>query len=102
MKVAVIILAIGSIFAGIYSGLTIIAPKLMLKSTFVAMTGKELDSIQDADHLRVMLNRNRRAGLYALASTILSFFILFTGFRKAEKWAWWAFLVGGGIAWLWG
>jgi hypothetical protein len=102
LRVAVILLAIGSIFAGAYSLTTVIAPRMMLESTFEAVTGSNLGSVEDADHLKVMLNRHRRAGLYALVSVIFSFFVLFTGFRKAEKWAWWAFLVGGGLAWLWG
>jgi len=102
LKVAVIILIVVHIFAGIYSGLTVIAPRMMLKSTFKAMTGNELDSVQDADHLKVTLNRNRKAGFYALVTVIFSFFVLFAGFRKAQQWAWWCFLIGGGVAWLGG
>ncbi len=29
-------------------------------------------------------------------------FVLFVGFKKGQKWAWWAFLFVGAIAWLYG
>lgn len=102
LKVAVVILIVVHVYAGLYCLTTIVAPKKMLESTFEAVTGKALDTLQDADHLKVMTNRNRKTGFYALISVIFSFFVLFTGFQKAEKWAWWCFLIGGGIAWLGG
>lgn len=102
LKVAVIILAIGTIYAGIYSLMAIIVPKVMVQSAFRAITGKTLDSVQDADYLRALSHEVRLEGLYALTATIFAFFALFTGFRKGQRWAWWAFVIGGGIAWLWG
>lgn len=100
LKVAVVILVIGTIYAGIYSLMAIAIPKVMMQSTFKAITGKALDSVQDPDYLKALSEGQRATGFYALAAVIFAFFVLFTGFRKAQKWAWWAFLVGGGIAWL--
>jgi hypothetical protein len=102
LKAAVVILAIGTIYAGIYSVMTLAAPRMMEQSTFEAITGKALDSVQDAGYLKALLHEMRSVGLYALTAVIFSFFILFAGFRKAQRWAWWAFLIGGGLAWLWG
>ena len=102
LKAAVVILIIAHVFAGIYTLMTFAAPKVMMKSTFKAVTGKALDSVQDADYLKVLSNRQRTLGFYAVIAVIYSFFVLFAGFRKAQKWAWWAFLVGGGIAWVGG
>jgi len=102
LKVAVVILVIGTIYAGIYSLMAIAIPKVMMQSAFKAITGKALDSVQDADYLRALSHEVRLEGLYALTATIFAFFVLFTGFRKGQRWAWWAFVVGGGIAWLWG
>lgn len=102
LKAAVIILAIGHIFAGLYASITFIAPKMMLESTFESITGKSLDSVQEPDHLEVMINRQRKAGFYALTAIVFALFVLFSGFRRAEKWAWWCFLLGGGLTWLWG
>ena len=101
LKVAVVIAIIGTAYAGIYSLMCITIPKAMLGSTVKAVTGKDLDSI-DEGSLKALLGRQRNIGLYALVAVICFFFILIVGFRKAEKWAWWAFLIGGGIAWLWG
>lgn len=76
LKVGTIILIIMLAYAVAYSVIGIIEPKLT--------TG------------------NRNTGVYALTTAISGFFILFAGFQKAQKWAWLAFLVVGGIAWLWG
>jgi len=102
LKVAVIILAVACVYAGIYSLMAIITPETMVQSTFEAVTGKTVDSVQDADYLKALSHETRGAGFYALAAVIFSFAILFTGFRKAQQWAWWSFLVGSSVAWLWG
>lgn len=102
LKVAVIILAIGHIFAGLYAFMAFAAPKMMLESTFESIAGKSLDSVQESDYLAVMINRQRKAGFYALTAIVFALFVLFAGFRKARRWAWWCFLLGGGITWGWG
>lgn len=102
LKGAVIILIVMLVYAGVYSLASIIAPKAMVRSTFTAITGKALDSIQDADYLKALSERQRNVGLYALTTVIAGFFFLFVGFQKSQKWAWYGFLVVGGIAWLWG
>jgi hypothetical protein len=102
LKVAVVILVIMLAYGGIYSLMSIFVPKAMMGSAFNARTGKALDSVQDADYLGMLVGTHRQLGLYALTTTIAGFFVLFAGFRKAQKWAWWSFLVVGGIAWLWG
>jgi hypothetical protein len=75
---------------------------LVTRGTFKNITGKELDSVQDAGYLSVLLDRQRSLGMFALTSLISGFFILFVGFRKAQKWAWWALLFVFGIGYLWG
>ena len=102
LKVAVVILVIMLAYGGVYALMSIIVPKATMGSTFKARTGKALDSVQDADYLGVLVGIHRQLGLYALTTTISGFFVLFAAFRKAQKWAWWCFLVVGGIAWLWG
>lgn len=102
LKVAVIILVIMLAYAGVYSLMTAIVPKVVMKSTFKAMTGQTFESVTDDGYLRALSISHREMGVYALVTVILGFFILFAGFRKAQKWAWWSILVGGGIMWLWG
>jgi tellurite resistance protein TehA-like permease len=41
-------------------------------------------------------------GIFALTTSIAMLFVLFVGFKKGQKWAWWAFLFVGGISWLYG
>lgn len=102
LKVATIILVIMLAYAGIYSIMSLIAPKVMIGSAFQAVTGETLESVQNAGYLKALLRGQRNMGLFALTTVISGFFVLFAGFRKAEKWAWWAFLVVGGLTWLWG
>ena len=73
-----------------------------MKSSFKAVTGESLDSVKDAGYLKELSLSYRYMGIYALVIVILGFFTLFVAFRKAQKWAWWAFLIAVGIAWLWG
>ena len=102
LKVAVIILIVMLAYAGIYSLMTAIAPKVIMGSFFKAITGKTFDSVTDAGYLKALSLSHRYMGVYALVTVIFGFFILFIGFRKAQIWAWWSILVGGGIMWLWG
>lgn len=102
LKVAVVILIVMHVFAGIVALAVFIAPNTMLRSTFKAVTGKPLSSVQDNDQMKLILNRQRMVGFYAVISVIFSFFVLFAGFRKAQKWAWWCFLIAAGVAWLGG
>ena len=102
LKIGVVILTILLIYSGVYVLMAIFTPKIVVKGTFKTIAGKELDSVQDAGYLKVLLDRQRSLGVFALTSVISCFFILFVGFRKAQKWAWWAFLFVSGIGYLWG
>ena len=102
LKAAVVILVIMLAYAGIYSLMNIIVPKVIMESSFKAVTGESLDSITNAGYLKALSLSHRYMGVYALVTVILGFFVLFIGFRKAQKWAWWSILAGGGIMWLWG
>ena len=100
LKVAVVILIVMHVFAGFVALMAFIAPKMMLKSTYKAMTGNALDSVQDADFLKVVSNRQSKVGFYALTTVVFCFFVLIAGFRKAQKWAWWCLLIVAGVTWL--
>jgi len=102
LKVAVVILIVMLAYAGVYSLMSIFAPTVMMKSALTATTGKTLDNARDDGYLKALTGGQRNLGLYALTTAIAGFFVLFAGFRKGQKWAWWSFLVVGGITWLWG
>ena len=87
LRIAVIILGVLLACAGILS---------LAKFVSEARTSRSLNNAKDADcleELRVM--RREMAGLQ-LAIVAAGFFILFGGFLKAQKWAWYAFAVVGG------
>ena len=102
LRIAVIILVIMLAYATVYSTMSIIVPKVVSATGFKAMMGKTLDDAEADGYLKPLMTGQRNVGIYAFATTMSGFFVLFAGFRKAQKWAWWAFLVVGGIAWFGG
>lgn len=100
LKVAVIILIVMLAYAGVYSLMCIITPTVMMKSTLTATTGKTIDNARSDGYLKVLKIDQIRIGAFALATVASGFFVLFAAFRRAQKWAWYGFLVVGGIAWL--
>lgn len=102
LKVGVIILVVMLAYAGIYSLMNIIAPKVMMKSSLDATTNKTIDDAEKDGYLKALKFDQIRIGVYALAVVASGFFVLFAAFWKAQKWAWYAFLVVGVIAWLGG
>jgi hypothetical protein len=102
LKVATIILLIMLLFGGVYSLMLIFAPKLILSSSFETTTGEKLEDISKTSYLKVMVNEMMHMGALGVAAVVPCIFILFTAFQKAEKWAWWAILITGVIAWGYG
>jgi lipoprotein signal peptidase len=102
VRVATVILIVTFAFAGAYALLTIALPELIEGITFQAVTGGRLTELQDMGVRRAFRIVSRHEGLFALTTVIPSFFILFTGFRKSERWAWWAIFSTGILAWGWG
>ena len=102
MKLSVFILTIMLIYAGAYSVISIIRPETIVASTVKGATGKTLVDAQNDGYLKGFLVLSKDAGIFGLSTVICGFFILFSGFRKAQKWSWLAFLFGGGVAWIGG
>jgi len=102
LRLSVFILTIMLIYAGVYSVMSIIKPEVIVESTVKGATGKTLEDAQDDGYLKAFLILSKDAGLFGLAVVVCGLFILFSGFRKARKWAWFAFLFAGGIGWLGG
>ena len=99
LKVAVVILVVMLAYATVYCLLGLIVPEVALKSNLGAR-GKTVDEVRNDGYLGIIATSQRNIGVFALATIISAFFVLFAGFRKAEKWAWWAFLVVGNVAWV--
>jgi len=100
MKTAVIILEVMLAYAAVYSLMCIITPEVMMASSLNAATGKTTDNARADGYLKDLVVDQINAGTFAFATVISGVFVLFAGFRKVQRWAWYAFLVVGGIAWL--
>jgi hypothetical protein len=94
LKTATTILLIGVLFGALYSVAVVFSPQTVAQST--------LKTIQDRGAAEAFIGQTRHLGIFALATNIALLFILFAGFKKGQRWAWWAFLFVGGLAWIFG
>jgi hypothetical protein len=102
LKTASIFLLIGLLFGTIYSLVIIVSPQTVADSTLEARADTNLGNIQDKGAAETIIVYARHMAVFALTTNIAMFFILFMAFKKAQKWAWWAFLLTGGTAWTFG
>jgi hypothetical protein len=102
MKIAVIVLSVAFLLASAYAALIIAAPQVIAGSSYEARSGQPLDRAQDAASVATLLEETRRLGVFAATTAILVWFVLFFSFRKAERWAWWLFLIIAAIVWGYG
>jgi uncharacterized membrane protein HdeD (DUF308 family) len=102
LKTAGVFLLIGLLFGTVYALVLIVSPQTIANSTLEARTDMKLESVQDQGAADTIVVQTRHLGIFALTTNIAMFFVLFMGFKKAQKWAWWAFLFVGGIAWIYG
>lgn len=102
LKTATTILVIAMLFSALYSVVLVVSPQTIAGSTLQARTGMSLEAVQDQGAAETIVVQTRHMGIFGLTTSIAMFFILFVGFRKGQKWAWWAFLFVGGIAWCYG
>jgi hypothetical protein len=97
LKASTIVLLVLFIFTAAYSVVDIIAPSNTLEGDFQAVTGGRYEGVLEAGPLFVSMLYLRHLGVASLAISIAAAFILLAGFSKAQRWAWWALLVTGGI-----
>jgi len=101
LKVGTILLAIGLIFASVYGLLLLFSPGTLVSSTLEAR-GETFEAVKATGTGRAFIIQTRHLGVLAICISIAMFFVLFTAFNKGAQWAWWAFLLTGGIAWIYG
>jgi hypothetical protein len=102
VRVSTVILFVLFILSAGYSIAVLAAPTMVLEGDFRAITGKSYQEILPPEAIRVSVSHIRHMEVFAITTTMAGFFILFAGFRKSERWAWWAILVVGVIAWGYG
>lgn len=97
LKVCTIILLVLFVLTALYSLVDVIAPRITLEGDFHAITGKSFEGVLEGGSLFVPMLYLRHMGVASLAISIAAAFILLAGFSKAQRWAWWALLVTGGL-----
>ena len=102
VKVSTIILFVLFVLSAGYEIAIFAVPTMMLEGDFQAITGKSYKEFLQPEALRVSISHARHMMVIAITQKVAALFILFAGFRKAERWAWWAMLVVGGIACVYG
>jgi hypothetical protein len=99
LKAGTIILLVLLIVAGAYSVVDFVAPWSTLEGDFRAVTGEGYDAVGESGAIAVAVLYLRHLSVLSLTAAIASIFILLTGFRRGQRWAWWALLVTGILGW---
>jgi hypothetical protein len=102
VRVSTIILFVLFVLSAGYEIAIFAVPTMMLEGDFQAITGKSYKEILPPEAIRVSVSHTRHMMVINITLKVAAFFILFAGFRKAERWAWWAMLVVGGITCVYG
>jgi len=101
LKVGTILLTVCVIFAFVYGLLLAISPSTFVGSTLEAR-GETFEAAKDTGVGQAFIIQTRHLGVFGVCISIALFFVIFNGFNKGAKWAWWAFLIVGGIGWVYG
>lgn len=102
LKFAMVILVLALLYAAVFSLMNIMAPRFMMGSVFNTITVNALDKAEYAEYFHRIEYGQRIMGLFGLVVSLCGFILLFIGFRRSKKWAWWTFLFVGLFAFLWG
>ena len=102
LKIATVLLVTMLVFAGLYGLLVTFAPGFIAGSTIEARAGKTMEEITDSDCAEALIVQTRHLGVMAIGVVLAMFFVVFTGFQKGEKWAWWCSLLAGLVVWGYG
>ena len=101
IQISYVIFMIGLVLALIYALAAFIKPELLVSRSFPLYTGLQWDNMlnESPNVAHYMLIIERMAGGLGLATVFGGFIVLFTAFRKGEKWAWYFMLVVSLIGW---
>lgn len=102
LQISFVILLIMMILAFVYALMATITPQIIVMRSFQGYVGTSWAEFVGSNppvsgYIMIL---ERMAGGLGLAVTLGGFLVLFTAFRKAEKWAWFYVLITGVIAWV--
>ena len=102
LRISTAVLFVLFVLSAGYEIAVFVAPTMMLEGDYQAITGKSYREILTPEAIRVSVFHTRHMMVMGIAHKAGAFFILFAGFRKSKRWAWWAMLAVGGIAFVYG
>ena len=100
VKISFVILLIMLILALVYALIAVLKPEVIVARSFEGFTGKPWYYDPVVGVGGYMITLERMAGGLGLALTLGALIVLFTAYRKVEKWAWYYMLVVGVIGWV--
>lgn len=101
LKIGTILLAICLIFSGVYGFILAVSPGTLAGST-LEVRGETFEAAMETGTGQAFIVMVRHTGVFAICISIALFFVLFAAFNKGAQWGWWAFLIVGGIGWVYG
>ncbi len=101
LKVGTVLLTIGLIFSSLYGILMVFSPGTISAGT-VEVRGGNFEAAKSTPEGQAFIVQTRHLGVFAVCISIAMFFVLFAAYSKGARWAWWAFFIAGGIAWIYG
>lgn len=102
VQISFVILLIMMILAFVYALMATITPQIIVMRSFHGYVSTSWAEFTGSNPTVAgyIITLERMAGGLGLAVTLGGFLVLFTAFRKAEKWAWFYVLITGVIAWV--
>jgi len=101
LKVGTFLLAVCLVFSCLYGAILAFSPATLASNT-LEVRGSSYEADKDTAAGQAFIVQTRHLGVFAMCISIALFFVLFAAFNKGAKWAWWAFLLTGGIGWIYG
>ncbi len=101
LKMASTFLLLATLFGAAYGMVLVVSPQSIAARTYEARTGEKFATVKGSDIVGTLMTETRHLGVFAVAVSVVLLFVL-SGFRRAEKWAWWAFLASGLMTWGYG
>jgi hypothetical protein len=101
IQVSFVILIIESVIALLYSLGAFFIPELLTLRSFPLYTGQSWQSLlnENPEIANYIMILEGAAGGLGVTATLANLFVLLTGFRKGERWAWFFVLVVSILGW---
>jgi hypothetical protein len=102
LRIGFVMMLIIGVLALVYALMAVGYPDFFIKRSCPGYTGQAWGEIAAASPGTAAYIKafERQVGGFGLAATIGTLFVLFCGFKKGEKWAWFYVLIASACGWL--